>query len=89
MQIHFFRYHEFEKFLILYLFFFQEVNEPRYGPDEKSLEILQAYDKVVPRTKHRKLFTNPDDEEEGLIQEPPPPPPLPSADKGQVKGPMA
>lgn len=44
---------------------FQEVNEPRYGPDEKALEILQAYDKMLPRNKHRKLFQTVEEDEEG------------------------
>ncbi len=50
------------------------MNDPKYGPEEKTLEILKAYDKVTPRTRHRRLFANDDDSEAadaGILPAPP------------------
>ena len=55
------------------------MNNPAYSVDGKVLEILFHFDKVVPRAKHRKLFTAADDDDEvtppDVVQAPPPPPP--------------
>ncbi|ELU16988.1 hypothetical protein CAPTEDRAFT_224115 [Capitella teleta] len=55
----------------------KEINSPTYDSDLKALELLQAYDKVVPRAKQRCLFGNDEEEEEGLSTE------APAHDKGQ------
>lgn len=44
----------------------QEVNDARFGPDEMALQILKAYDKVTPRSRHRRLFANSEEENESL-----------------------
>ena len=46
-----------------------EANDPSFGPDEKALELLQVYDKVVPRAKHRKLFQNTEEDEDFANQD--------------------
>ncbi len=32
----------------------QEANDPRLGPDDKTLELLKAFDKVQPRNRQKK-----------------------------------
>ena len=43
------------------LYLFQELNDPYYGPDLKALDLLKAYDKVMPRNRQRRTMFNDDD----------------------------
>ena len=40
------------------------MDNDKFGPLEKELEILNAYDKCVSRAKHKKLFQNNVDDED-------------------------
>ena len=53
----------------------QEMHDPQYGRVLKDLEVLRAFDRVVPRTRQRKLFVTDEDSEHGADNVTLPPPP--------------